>query len=109
MNATAEPDGTSPLVVDRQDEGRLVVEEGRSVAELVYEIDGDRLVLVHTGVPEEMGGKGVGGALVREAVAKAAQAGLTIVPWCPFARRWLRRNPHSAETVTIDWSSEPPL
>lgn len=107
MDATAESGSTAPRVVDREDEGRLIVEEGGSVAELVYAMDGDRLVLVHTGVPEEMSGKGVGGALVEEAVRKAALAGLTVVPWCPFARSWLRRNPLSAGNVRIDWSSEP--
>ena len=98
---------SAPVVVDRPGEGRLVVEEAGSVAELVYELEGDRLLLVHTGVPEPMGGKGVGGALVRAAVRKAADEGLVVVPWCPFARRWLLHNPESAEGIRIDWASEP--
>jgi len=106
MEGGGDPGGIqAPVVVDRPDESRLVVEEEGSVAELVYEREDDRLVLVHTGVPDAMGGKGVGGALVKAAMRKAALGGLTVVPWCPFARRWLRHNPQIAGTVTIDWTS----
>lgn len=109
MSAAEETGRGSAVVVDRPEEGRLVVEEDGAVAELVYELEGDRLLLVHTGVPEAMAGRGVGGALVREAVRKAALGGLVVVPWCPFARQWLRRNTESAESVKVDWSSELPL
>ncbi|MBF6555593.1 MAG: N-acetyltransferase [Acidimicrobiales bacterium] len=47
------------------------------------------MVLIHTEVPEELAGHGVGGRLVRASLDRAAREGLTIVPLCPFARRWL--------------------
>ncbi|HVL80864.1 MAG TPA: GNAT family N-acetyltransferase [Actinomycetota bacterium] len=66
--------------------------EGR-VAELVYRQDADRLILIHTGVPEELGGRGIGGALVSAARDHAHRNTLTIEARCPFARRWLREHP----------------
>ena len=70
-------------------------------AELEYRRHGERLVLVHTEVPDELEGRGVGGALVTAAVDYAVGEGLTIVPMCPFARGWLERHPDVAKRVPI--------
>ena len=77
------------------------------IAELVYRRRADRLILVHTGVPETLAGQGLGGRLVAAAVERAAREHLTLVPLCPFARDWLERHPDAAATVNIDWG-EPP-
>jgi predicted GNAT family acetyltransferase len=74
---------------------------------LRYRREADRLVLEHTEVPEALGGRGIAGALVRFAVGTAARDGLTVAPWCPYARRWLREHPDVAATVTIDWTAPP--
>ncbi|MDQ2960141.1 MAG: N-acetyltransferase [Candidatus Dormibacteraeota bacterium] len=84
---------------------RFIVTDGDAVAELTYRWNHERLVLVHTGVPPRLGGRGVGGRLVEAAVERAAAEGLTVVPLCPFARRWLRERPDVAKTITIDWST----
>lgn len=95
---------THPVVVERRDaEHRLVVERDGLLAELTYRLDGDRLDLLHDGVPAELGGRGVGSALVAAAVDWARSSGLTIVPRCPFARHWLREHPELTEGVTVDW------
>ena len=100
-------DSLSPLAVDHRDEARFTVELDGASAELVYRVEGERLVLVHTGVPGSLGGKGIGGLLVRAAMQRATDEGLTVVPWCPFARAWLRGHPDVAATVNIDWKSRP--
>jgi predicted GNAT family acetyltransferase len=75
-------------------------------AELIYHREPGRLVLVHTEVPDEMAGEGIGGQLVAAAVQRAHDEGLTVVPWCPFARRWLRQHLKDL-AVPIDWASRP--
>jgi uncharacterized protein len=92
----------SPQVT--HDPGRHVFEyrAGASVAELVYRRRGERMVLLHTGVPDTLEGHGVGGQLVRAAIGYAAGEGLTVVPACPFARAWLDRHPDVAALVPID-------
>jgi predicted GNAT family acetyltransferase len=72
------------------------------LAELTYQRHGERLLLMHTEVPSELEGMGVGGALVSAAVELAAENGLTVVPRCPFARGWLERHPDVAKTVSIE-------
>jgi len=81
---------------------RFEYRAGGSVAELVYRRRGERMVLLHTGVPGALESHGVGGQLVRAAVGYAASEGLTVVPACPFARAWLERHPDVAALVPID-------
>jgi uncharacterized protein len=90
-------------VIDNQAGSRFEIRTGGHLAELIYHRHGDRLALIHTEVPEELEGQGVGGRLVTAAVDRAAREGLTIVPFCPFARGWLERHPEVAGRVTIDW------
>jgi predicted GNAT family acetyltransferase len=95
-------------VVDDSAENRFVISEDGTEAELFYARQGDRLILVHTGVPEAWSGHGIGGRLVRTALARAKAEGLTVVPWCPYARRWLQEHPDEAASVTIDWDTPRP-
>jgi predicted GNAT family acetyltransferase len=80
-------------VVDNSAESRLEARVGDSVGYLIYRIVGDRLVLVHTEVPPQLEGQGVGGALVTAGLDLARERGLTVVARCPFARSWLERHP----------------
>jgi predicted GNAT family acetyltransferase len=95
-------------VVDETDQNRFVVQGSGGAAELEYLLDGDRLYLIHTEVPDAWEGHGVGGQLVRAALRRAAANTLTVVPWCPFARSWLRSHEAEAESVTIDWETPRP-
>lgn len=92
----------SPQVTHDPDHDRFEYRAGSSVAELVYRLRGERMVLLHTGVPHTVEKHGIGGELVRAAVGYAASQGLTVVPACPFARDWLERNPDVAAQVPID-------
>jgi len=94
-------------VIDNHDQSRFELIVDGHVAELTYHRRADRLVLIHAGVPDELGGQGIGGLLVRAAVDRAIREDLTIVPHCPFARTWLERHPEAAAMVTVDWG-EPP-
>jgi predicted GNAT family acetyltransferase len=90
-------------VTDNQAESRFELWVDGRLAELPYRRNGNRLVLIHTEVPEELEGRGLGGTLVRAAVDRAAREGMTVVPLCPFARGWLQRHPDTASRVAIDW------
>ncbi|MFN8026742.1 MAG: GNAT family N-acetyltransferase [Acidimicrobiia bacterium] len=95
-----------PEIVDHPESHRFLYEEDGFEAELVYRIRGDVMVLVHTGVPDELGGRGLGGRLVTAAIDRAEAEGLAVRPDCPFARGWLSTHPDVAARVTIDWPPE---
>ena len=92
-------------VTDNQAASRFEITDDGHLAELRYHRSGIRLALIHTEVPAELGGRGIGGRLVAAAVARAAREGLTIVPFCPFARRWLERHAEVADQAAIDWQA----
>ena len=94
-------------VIDNRGESRFEAVVDGALAELIYRRRADRLVLMHTEVPEKLGSRGIGGLLVRAAVERAAREGLTVVPLCPFARSWLERHPQLASDVTVDWGPPP--
>lgn len=94
------------VVTDNKDAGRLEARADGQLAELTYRIRAGRLVLIHTEVPAELEGHGIGGRLVEAAIAQANGEGLTIVPICPFARSWLERHPGAAATVPVDWDAQ---
>lgn len=90
-------------IVDNESTHRFEVTIDGHHAELVYERDAERLVLIHTGVPDELEGQGIGGALVSAAVDDARARDLTVVPDCEFAAGWLERHPEVAARVRIEW------
>ncbi len=81
---------------------RLVAGPPGKEAELLYRVRNGRLILVHTEVPIELEGHGIGGKLVSAAVDYAAEHGLVLVPSCPFAQSWLDRHPDVAARVQLD-------
>ena len=95
-------------VVDIPAEERFVVKGPDDEAELDYSLQGDKLLLVHTEVPQAWSGHGIGSRLVRAALRRAQAEGLTIVPWCPYARKWLKDHPDEAAGVPIDFKTPPP-
>ena len=92
----------TPQVTDNEAASRFELTVDGVLAELRYRRNGQRLVLIHTGVPAELEGRGLGGALVGAAVERAERDGMTVVPLCPFARDWLERHPDVAAKVTVD-------
>jgi predicted GNAT family acetyltransferase len=95
-----------PHATDNTDASRFELVLDGQLAELTYRRRADRLVLIHTEVPDALGGRGIGGQLVSAAVERAAAEGRTVVPLCAFARGWLERHPDTAATVTIDWGGQ---
>ena len=96
------PDDDS--ILDEQTGRRFVYREAGEEAELGYRLIGKRLILVHTEVPKALGGRGVGKRLLRAAVERARANGETIVPWWPFARKWLENHADEVVGVSIDWT-----
>ena len=97
-------DDRPEVVVDEPANHRFVVEQAGGLAQLVYQRDGERLILVHTEVPETDRHHGIAGLLVRAAVERAAREHLTLVPSCSYARKWLEDHAELETSVKIEWT-----
>ena len=92
-------------VLDDAGDNRFVLQQDGGLSELVYRVNGNRLVLVHTEVPEAIRGRGIAGRLVQAAIERAAAEGMTVVPLCPYVRKWLGAHSEVSATVAIDWGA----
>jgi predicted GNAT family acetyltransferase len=63
------------------------------IALLEYRREGNRMVIVHTGVPDAIGGRGIAGELVRAAFEYAKAQGWHVHPQCAYAAAWVERHP----------------
>ena len=64
-----------------------------------YRRSGNKLVLVHTEVPEALEGRGIGSQLAHAALEYARAQGLGVVPLCPFVASYIRRHPEYQDLV----------
>ena len=85
-----EPDASLDISNDKVN-NRFEIHIGGKTAFLAYRRMPGKLVLVHTEVPSELAGHGIGSALVRAAVEFAREQGLMVAPLCPFATDYIRR------------------
>lgn len=61
--------------------------------ELDYQLADGVMTITHTGVPAAVGGRGIAGALVREAFAAAREAGWKVRAVCSYAQSYAERDP----------------
>ncbi len=65
-------------------------------AQLDYRLAGTVMTIVHTGVPDEISGRGVAAELMKAALVHAQESEWTVVPACSYARAFKSRHPEFA-------------
>lgn len=93
----------SDIDIRREDgptKGRWFVEIDGHVAEMTYSRVNPKLIIVdHTDVAKELGGRGIGPALALNAVETARREGFKIMPLCPFMKSQFDK--HGAEWADV--------
>jgi len=80
-------------VIDNKAHHRFeLVVEGH-LAAAYYKVEGNVITFIHTEVPLELGGKGVGSKLVQGALDQVRAAGMKVIPICPFVKAWIGKHP----------------
>lgn len=83
----------------RPQESRFVTIVEGIEAELNYNELGGVLHITHTGVPSEIGGRGIAGQLVKAAFEHARSADLKVSPDCTYAEAWVGKHPDYNDLV----------
>lgn len=79
-------------VKNNKSEKRFEAEVAGSLLIVEYGLDDNTLTLVHTQVPPELEGQGLGGKVVKAALNYAKSQGLQVIPQCPFVRNYIERH-----------------
>jgi predicted GNAT family acetyltransferase len=90
-------------VVDNADGGRFEVHLDGEVAFAEYRLLESGILFPHTVVPPAFEGKGVGGALVRYAMAYAREKGMKVIPVCTFFAGYITKHPEFHDLVHPDY------
>lgn len=89
------------VVTNDTDRHRYVATvDGQEAGFIVYYPTKTAQLVVHTEVDGRYEGKGVASALVGGALDQLREAGGTVVPLCPYVRRWIER--HDGYDALID-------
>ena len=69
------------------------------IAATYYEIAGGVITFIHTEVPPELGGKGIGSKLIEGALDQVRTDGLKVIAQCPFVRAYIEKHPEYADLL----------
>ncbi|TMK51416.1 MAG: N-acetyltransferase [Alphaproteobacteria bacterium] len=58
-----------------------------------YKIDDGVITFLHTEVPPELGGKGIGSRLIKGALDQVRAKGLKVIAECQFVKAFIGKNP----------------
>jgi uncharacterized protein len=69
------------------------------VAASYYEIADGVVTFVHTEVPPELGGKGIGSKLIKGALDQVRAGDLKAIAQCPFVKAYIEKHPEYADLL----------
>ncbi|MBB4665194.1 GNAT family N-acetyltransferase [Conexibacter arvalis] len=86
-------DTAAPIVRDAPEEERFEIRVGDQLAGIAeYRRRGELIAFVHTAVDPRFRGRGLGSSLIVYALDSARDAGLQVLPFCPFVRGFVDRH-----------------
>ena len=88
-------------IVNNSEKHRYELTVDGHVAATYYKIDDGVITFIHTEVPPELGGKGIGSKLIRGALDSVRADGLKVVPQCPFVKAFIEKNALNARNLDI--------
>jgi predicted GNAT family acetyltransferase len=94
-------------VTDHPEAGRYEVHVDGALAGFAeYQRTPGRITFTHTEVDSAFGGRGLAGSLARVSLDEAREAGLEVLPFCPFYRSWIQKHPDYRDLVPADRRAE---
>jgi len=79
-------------IVNNKAQHRYELAVDGHIAATYYEVEGNIITFIHTEVPPELGGKGIGSKLIRGALDQVRADGSKVIPQCPFVKAFIEKN-----------------
>lgn len=86
-------------VQDNAAAGRFEAVVDGHLALIRYQLLGKAIMLIHTEVPDELQGQGIGAQMARAALNHARAEGLKVIPRCPYVAGYIKKHPEYQDLV----------
>ena len=86
-------------IIDNKAHHRFELEVEGHVAKSFYRIENGVITFIHTEVPPELGGKGIGSRLIKGALDQVRTSGLKVIVECPFVKAYIEKHAEYADLV----------
>ena len=86
-------------IVNNEQRKQFQVTIDGETASLEYRFLDGVLVLMHTEVPDKLGGRGIASSLAAYAFGYAREKGLRVKVYCPFVLAWMKKHPEVRDVV----------
>jgi len=87
-------------VINNRDHHRYELSVDGHVAATYYKLADGVITFIHTEVPPELGGKGVGSKLIRGALDQVRADGLKVIAQCPFVKAFIEKHADYADLLS---------
>ena len=76
---------------------------GTEIAYMEYRYYKESIALMHTVVPDQFAGKGIASALAQEAFSFAKTSNKSVMVYCPFVAKYLKKHPELNEQLNKEF------
>ncbi|MDB5605581.1 MAG: acetyltransferase [Bradyrhizobium sp.] len=88
-------------VVNNKADHRYELAVDGHIAATYYSIADGVITFIHTEVPPELGGKGIGSKLIKGALDRVRADGLKVIAQCPFVKAYIEKHPDYADLLKV--------
>jgi predicted GNAT family acetyltransferase len=86
-------------IVNNKAQHRYELDVDGHIAATYYTLADGVITFVHTEVPPELGGKGIGSKLIKGALDQVRADGLKVIAECPFVKAFIEKHPDYADLL----------
>jgi uncharacterized protein len=86
-------------IVNNKEHHRYELAVDGHIAATYYEIADGVITFIHTEVPPELGGKGIGSKLIKGALDQVRAEGLKVIAQCPFVKAYIDKHADYADLL----------
>jgi predicted GNAT family acetyltransferase len=86
-------------VVNNREQHRYELAVDGRIAASYYKLDNGVITFIHTEVPPELGGKGIGSKLIKGALNLVRAEGLKVIALCPFVKGYIDKHSDYADLL----------
>ena len=95
------------MIIDNPDQHRYEIRVDGELAGFVqYRRRPELIAFIHTEIDQRFEGQGLGSKLIAAALDEAREAGIAVLPFCPFVNGYIERHPEYAALVPEEFRSQ---